>query len=162
MLIIACIFILGSTSSKAWHFRQETQAFDAQIGKLSYGERALGLVFDTSSEAAKSYVVYVHYPAWYQAEKKGLTDFNFAWFTPQVVRFRPGASPPVSIGFEWKPHTFEWMKHQGASYRYFFVRGEHDPIRLFKGAPCQPKVVVSADLWKVYENCSASANVHSG
>jgi hypothetical protein len=155
ILIIACIFILGSTSGMAWHFRQETRAFDAQIGKLSHGERALGLVFNAGSEAAKSFVVYLHYPAWYQAEKKGLTDFNFAWFTPQVVRFRPGASPPVSIGFEW-------MKHQGASYRYFFVRGEHDPIRLFKGAPCQPKVVVSADLWKVYENCSASANVHSG
>ena len=157
MLVGACVFVLGTTSIRAWRFAEETQAFDAQIDKLAYGERALGLIFDTGSEAARSYVVYVHYPAWYQAEKQGLTDFNFAWFTPQVVRYRPGSSPPVSIGFEWKPNTFEWMKHQGASYRYFFVRGKHDADQLFQDAPCPPKVVVSADMWKVYENCSASA-----
>jgi len=59
-------------------------------------------------------------------------------------------------------NTFEWIKHRGASYRYFFVRGKHDPSRLFKGAACPPKVVVSADMWKVYENCPASVNAHPG
>jgi hypothetical protein len=133
---------------------------DAGISELISGQRALGLIFDTSSQAAGSNFVYVHYAAWYQAEKQGLTDFNFAWFTPQVVRYRPKHSPPVNIGFEWQPSSFEWAKHQGMSYRYFFVRGKHDPRQLFHEASCQPKAVFSSDMWKVYENCSVLVSAH--
>jgi hypothetical protein len=158
ILVAACIFVLGSTSLNAWRFGKETQEFDTQVSKLAGGGRALGLIFDPGSAAAKSWVVYIHYPAWYQAGKQGLTDFNFAWFTPQVVRYRPGASPAVAIGFEWKPGNFDWVKHQGASYRYFFVRGKHSASMVFRDAPCQPKVAIDTEMWKVYENCSFSEN----
>jgi hypothetical protein len=161
-LIVSCISILGITSIDAWRFGRETHDFDIQFSKLNFGERALGLIFDTSSQAAKSNIVYVHYAAWYQAENKGLTDFNFAWFTPQVVRYRPGSGPSVTIGFEWNPSSFDWVKHQGASYRYFFVRGKHNAMQLFKDAPCQPQVVISTEMWKVYENCSVLVSADLG
>lgn len=157
-LIGSCILILGTTSINAWRFGQETLDLDAEISKLVSGQRALGLIFDANSQAAENTVVYLHYGAWYQAEKHGFTDFNFAWFTPQVVRYRPGYSPPVEIGFEWEPGSFDWSKHQGMSYRYFFVRGKHDAMQLFKEAPCQPKTIFSKEMWTVYENCIVSVS----
>ena len=32
---------------------------------------------------------YAHFASWYQAEKQGWVDFNFAAFRPQIVRFKP-------------------------------------------------------------------------
>lgn len=161
ILVLACSYVLGLTSLRVWRFSQETKEFDAKVRQLAFGHRALGLIFDPSSQAAENYVPYVHYTAWYQAENKGLTDFNFAWFTPQVVRYRPGAGPAVSLGFEWVPGSFDWKKHQGASYRYFFVRGKHDAGQLFRTAPCIPKVVIDSAPWKVYENCALSGGAQS-
>jgi len=36
-----------------------------------------------------SYMEFLYFPNWYQAEKHGWVDFNFASFHPQIVRFRP-------------------------------------------------------------------------
>lgn len=154
LLVSSCIFILGSMSLKAWRFGQETKEFDDQVLKLMPGQRTISLSFDKGSTAADSAYAYIHYPAWYQAEKKGLTDFNFAWYTPQIVRYRPKSTPPVTIGFEWKPQSFNWTAHQGWNYRYFFVRGKHDPIKIFSGAGCAPKVVINDGAWRIYENCA--------
>ncbi|MES2831332.1 MAG: hypothetical protein V4695_04995 [Pseudomonadota bacterium] len=154
LLVASSVFILGSVSLKAWRFAQETQDFDAQVRKLDEGQRTLGLIFDHGSAVADSAFAYIHYSAWYQAEKKGLSDFNFAWYTPQIVRYRPEAAPPVTIGFEWKPKTFDWQLHRGGNYRYFFVRGPHDPAVVFRDAGCMPEAVINSGLWKVYENCA--------
>jgi hypothetical protein len=83
----------------------------------------------------------------------GLTDFNFAWFTPQIVRYKPDRQPPIHIGFEWSPDQFDWKRHEGDHYRYFFVRGAHQGADvLFRGAPCMPREIISEGAWKVYEN----------
>jgi len=154
LLVASCIFILGSVSLKAWRFKQETKDFDAQVQKLDEGQRTLGLIFNHGSAVADSAFAYVHYSAWYQAEKKGLSDFNFAWYTPQIVRYRPEAAPPVTIGFEWEPQSFNWALHRGENYRYFFVRGMHDPAVIFRDAGCMPNAVINSGPWKVYENCA--------
>ncbi|MBK4734287.1 hypothetical protein [Noviherbaspirillum pedocola] len=153
VLILCCVATLGMVSLNAWRFRAETHDFDAAVRQLDAKARTLGLVFDTSSTTLRNNIVYVHYPLWYQAEKHGLTDFNFAWFTPQIVRYKPSRQPPVHIGFEWSPDQFNWKQHQGEHYRYFFVRGPHASVeKLFAGAPCMPQQVISAGAWVVYEN----------
>ena len=43
----------------------------------------------SSSFAMTSYMEFLYFPNWYQAEKHGWVDFNFASFHPQIVRFRP-------------------------------------------------------------------------
>jgi hypothetical protein len=153
MLIICCMLTLSAITIKCWYFRQETKAFDAAVRQLDPNQRTLGMVFDQSSNAAHNSIVYLHYPLWYQAEQHGLTDFNFAWFTPQIVRYKPDRQPPIHIGFEWSPGQFEWKRHQGDHYRYFFVRGPHPSVdTLFRGAPCMPKEIINEERWTVYEN----------
>ena len=95
-------------------------AIDAAIKTLAPGERALTLAFSTASPGAGHPYAYIHYPAWYQAERQGLVDFNFAWFPPQIVRWRPDRAPPVTPGFEWYPEKFDWHRHEG--WRYFIEK----------------------------------------
>jgi hypothetical protein len=116
------------------------------------GQRAIGLVFDTGSPAAMNSLAYMHFPLWYQAEKGGWVDFNFAWFHTAVVRYKPDALPPVEMGFEWNLANFDWNDPRYAGYRYFFVR-RADPMPAYYFANAASKVVLvkSAGEWKLYE-----------
>ena len=144
--------VLGQHTAWAWRFGQESRGFVEILSMVEPRQRALTLVFDSNSQAARSDFVYIHYPAWYQAEKQGLIDFNFAWFPPQVVRFRLDRLPPVMSGFDWEPKGFEWKKHRGQDYRYFFVRREGPlPQDFFAGADCPPVAVVTREHWTVFE-----------
>lgn len=152
LMIATCLALLSMHSMRAWRFGQETAAFDAMLSHLEPGQRGLSLMFDRSSDADRSKNVYLHYAAWYQAEKQGLIDFNFAWFVPQVARFRPERAPAVGAGFEWAPESFDWQRHRGADYRYFFVRHSgRIPAGLFQGADCLPVPVVTLTKWTVFE-----------
>jgi hypothetical protein len=100
LLVVACWAVLGFNAIQTWRFGQEAADFDAVLDSVQPGQRALALVFDPGSEAARNPYVYQHYASWYQAERQGLVDFNFAWFPPQIVRFRPGHLPSVGTGFD--------------------------------------------------------------
>lgn len=144
--------VLGQHTVWAWRFGQETRDFAEIMRVVEPRQRALTLVFEPESQAARNDIVYIHYPAWYQAEKQGLIDFNFAWFPPQVVRFRPDRLPTVQPMFDWKPDGFEWNKHRGQDYRYFFVRrNEPLPGNFFAGAQCTPVPLMTRGDWTVYE-----------
>ncbi len=156
LLVSSCLFALGLTTVKAWRFGQETAGIDALIGTLEPEKRALGLVLNRASTAADNVNVYLHYASWYQAERQGLTDFNFAWFTPQIVRYRPASRPPVKSDFENLPEGFDWKQYRGADYKYIFVRSDEEVSkRLFRGAECMPKPLGTRGLWTVYESCAA-------
>jgi hypothetical protein len=95
-------------------------------------------VFDPASNAALSPMAYTNYPLWYQAEKGGLVDFNFALFPTQVVRYREkkaeGATP-------------------ARKYRYYFVRSTRPlPADLFSGDACHPVLRKKAGTWFLFEN----------
>jgi hypothetical protein len=155
-IILACVFTLGLVSMRAWRFGQETQEFDALVRTLKPNERALALIYYPKSLAADNAIVYLHYAAWYQAEVNGVTDFNFAWYTPQIVRYRPTHRPTVTIGFEWVPKSFDWKLNNGKDYRYFFVRAKsYNAQDIFQGADCMPKPVVRNELWTIFESCTA-------
>jgi hypothetical protein len=152
VMVASCWILLGVTTLQAWRFGQETRELDAEISRLEPYQRALILVFDGASEAASNPFIYIQYPAWYQAEREGMVDFNFAWFPPQIVRFRPGHLPPWRPGNEWRPERFDWRQHEGAKYRYFFIRdaGNFGP-GLFKGADCVPTRIWSSGVWEIFE-----------
>lgn len=155
MLVAVCWGVLGVYSARAWQFREETADFDRLLSQLEPRQRALMLVFDPDSEATGSLRTYAHYPAWYQAEQQGLVDFNFAWFPPQIVRFRPTHLPAVMPGFEWHPERFDWSENQGSTYRYFFVRTAQPLSQdLFKGTDCRPRLLSTSGEWQVFEHRS--------
>ena len=144
--------VLGQHTAWAWRFGQETRDFAEILSVVEPRQRALTLVFEPESQAAKNDILYIHYPAWYQAEKQGLIDFNFAWFPPQVVRFRPDRLPTVMPMFDWKPESFEWNQHRGQDYRYFFVRRDGPmPANFFAGAQCPPVPLMTRKHWTVFE-----------
>ncbi len=148
----ACWTMLGVHTSRAWRFAQESAEFDAVLKALEPKQRALSLIYERNSAAANTNNLYLHYPLWYQAEKSGFVDFNFAWFPPQIVRYRPEHLPAVATLFEWHPHTLDWQKHRAVEYRYFIVRhGGKAPAMLFNGAECKPVPVSRSGSWSVYE-----------
>lgn len=153
LLMVATWSLLTLHTARTLNFSKETAGIDNVISRLEPDQRALMLIFDPQSEADGRFKIYVHYPAWYQAEKGGLVDFNFAWFPPQIVRYRPDHLPTVAPGFEWNADTFSWPRHRGDSYRYFFIRHTAAlPASLFAGAACQPALLVREGYWSIYEN----------
>ena len=97
--------------------------------------------------------VYMHYPLWYQAEKHGLVDSNFALLLPQVVRFKSKFMTAARMDFDWYPDKFNWVKHQGYLYRYFFVRNSKPlPVSFFDNQQCKVNLVKSAGSWQLYES----------
>jgi len=152
MLIAATWAMLSLHTVRTWRFGQETAEIDNIMTELEPRQRALIMVFDPNSPADGQFKVYTHYPAWYQAEKGGLVDFNFAWFPPQVVRYRADRLPAVEPGFEWNVDDFSWQTHRGDDYRYFFIRhSEPLPAGLFHGARCAPTLILQKGLWSIYE-----------
>jgi hypothetical protein len=122
-------------------FARESASFDEVLAEAAPGHRALQLVQDVGSEAARTPMAYTNFPLWYQAGKQGLVDFNFAQYAAQVVRYRdPRAARAMPIG----------------GYRYFFVRSTKPlPTPFFPSGACQPMPRKNAGPWTLFEavNC---------
>lgn len=153
LLPLTCWTVLGFNTYNAFNFRQESKSIDDVIAKLAPNQKALALVFDYDSVANNHSNAYSNYASWYQAEKHGLVDFNFAYFAPMVVRFKPDHLS--AIPDELNPYEFDWIDHKGTDYRLFFVRSPANgktPEDLFKNAPCRPLRIAQAERWSIYEN----------
>lgn len=153
ILIAGCWCALGVRTIQALNFDQESADFSRVLTVLIPAQRVLYLPIQRDSAADSHDNIYLHFASWYQAQKHGLVDFNFAWFPPQIVRFRKNSLPKVKPGFEWNPNSFDWTANQGDVYRYFIIHGgdQLDPVKLFKGAPCPPHTVLNKGAWHVYE-----------
>ena len=152
LMIAVTWLMLGQHSLHAWRFAGEARDFEAVLAPMQPAQRALSLPFAQRSEAANNDYAYLHFGTWYQSEKQGLVDFNFAWLPPQIARFRPDRLPAVTYGFEHSPRDFNWYKHHGENYRYFLVR-HSEPLSpdLFRGADCTPVQVLASGAWTLLE-----------
>lgn len=149
-IVAASAWVLGTNAVHSWNFGREQRGIDSTIERMDEGQRALMLVFDHASAGAANRDVWVHYGAWYQAERRGFVDFNFGWFAPMIVRFRRELVPPIEPGFEWNAGDFDWVRHRGADYKYFFVRGRA-PDSIFAQAECPPVPIWHGDSWTIFE-----------
>lgn len=162
LMIAATWLMLANHSVQAWRFAQESKDFQAVLAAMQPAQRVLSLPFARRSEAANNDYAYLHFATWYQSEKQGMVDFNFAWFPPQVARFKADHLPAVSYGFEHEPGEFDWRKHHGENYRYFVVRHTEPLSRdLFKGADCEPVQLLTSGAWILFErrNCLVNASI---
>ena len=98
----------------------------------------------------------MHWPAWYQAERGGFVDFNFAIFLPQIVRYRADKMPARFGQEDWAHGPaggFDWERDGASAYRYFFVRHSGAlPASFFPSGRCQPMLIKSSGDWLLYEN----------
>lgn len=125
LLILFSVLLIAYHTGKAFTYEKESAGFREILNYMQPDKRVLSLAFNRNS-ALYDAPVYLHYPVWYQASKGGLVDFNFAYFFPQVVRFKPENIPPANDGFVWYPHTFEWNRLKASQYDYFLIKYNAD------------------------------------
>jgi hypothetical protein len=89
-------------------FAKESDSFEQLLAATEPGFRAQSVVLDPVSRAAQNPMAYASFPLWYQADKAGLVDFNFAYFPSQVVRYREGQQPIDK-------HRYYFVRRTGSS-----------------------------------------------
>ena len=99
--------------------------------------------------------VYLHFTNWYQAERRGLVDFNFADFQ-MVVQRRATDRPRVTEAVAVRPLLFNWQLNGGSTYDYFVVRAPADfSDLLFKEHAADVELVGTTGMWWLYRNRAA-------
>ena len=153
LLVLFCWGYLGTLAVREHRFAVENEPFETLLAAAEPGQRALGLIYSPESDIVHNLWTYHTYALWYQAEDKGFVDFNFAFFLPEVVRFKPDHIPPLRPGpLMAAPGTFDWHKIDGRLYRYFFVRHTKPlPAHLFDNDECEVALVKSVQDWSLYE-----------
>lgn len=151
LVLMACVwFILGYHSMEMYRFGKEARDFEPVLAAMQPEQRVLALTYTSRSEDAGLDMAYRHYATWYQSEKKGLVDFNFGWFPPQIVRFRTDHLPLIKETFRAEAFTVE--KFPIDPYRYIIARDTGPlPADLFKGADCAPRLVMKSGTWTLFE-----------
>jgi hypothetical protein len=150
-LALLCFAFFGSMALRERRFARESAPFETILAAAEPGQRALSLVFDPSSPSSRHAYAYHAYPMWYQAERGGFVDFNFAFLLPEIVRFRPDRAPPMTEDVD-TIEAFDWHKINASIYRYFFVRHTAPlPANLFQNDQCRVELVTAADAWSLYE-----------
>jgi hypothetical protein len=145
------VVLIASNCVRFSRFDDESQAYRTIASNMAPGKRVLMLVFETIGASVKS-PVYVHFPAWYQAESGGLIDYSFAQ-NHSLLYYREGAASPIGRGFEWSPASFDWQRHQGWLFDYFVVRSSLQPSisALASDAGCRVVLIARAEKWWLYE-----------
>ena len=158
---LAALVTAGLLAQHAWssvQFGREQRDFERVMAAAEPDQRALGLIFDANSAVDRRAGAYLHHALWYQADRRGLVDYNFAQLQPQIARFRAGAVPPMSPFHSQSPRDFDWRTDGGDRYRYIFVRSQGAPPHsAFAGAACAPVQVAASGEWRLYERAICRA-----
>ena len=134
-------------------FSREARDFDPVLARAKPGQRALSLVYDRDSAVNSNGNVYYDFPLYYQVEKKGFVDFNFAYYQNQLVRF----TLPLPVRYTDQslfdqPERFVWRDDYTLRYRYIFVRHSKPiPTALFASVACRPVEVAASGTWALFE-----------
>ena len=144
-------------------FDVERKSFDAVMEKMEPNQRVLYIPFYKESLGINKMHVYRYFAVWYQVEKGGWVDFNFATNPPHLIKFRPQNAPPLGEDFVLKPY-FNWDTMKAWNYRYILLRippGEtlEKTTARLAGGPCKVSLVIQLDLWRLYERGACSSKV---
>lgn len=154
-VILFCWGYLTTLGVRDYRFAQDSASFETVLAAAEPGQRALSLVYAPDSDIIHNPYTYHSYPVWYQVDKGGFVDFNFAAFLPQIVRFKADRVPAMRPNLGDSPEEFDWHAVQGRIYRYFFVRHTQPlPANLFKNDECEVALVKEAGEWSLYERRS--------
>ncbi len=151
LLALSCWGFMAVQTVRLHRFIAESAPFETILDLMEPGQRAVNLIFDRDSEAYSA-ITYLQYGSWYQAEKHGFVDYNFAWYLPQPARFRLDQLPAITPGYDWRPDLFDWKTSQGRLYRYFILRDVHDQgKRVLTNDECEVRLVRRVGVWSLYE-----------
>jgi hypothetical protein len=135
---------------RARAFNVEASDFDRAVANLPPGLRVRPLVVARTGNAFPGVPVYLHFPAYYQAEHGGYLGYSFARYPTTLVRYRPGVDAGMSEDEEWKPELFDAARDV-PRYDCFMVRSATDMgASLFRGAPRTIDLAAHVGMWWVY------------
>ena len=153
VVVGCCLAVLAIQGSRIADFARESAPFETILAKAAPNQRAFALVLDANSKAAFHENVYWHYPHWYQADKHGFVDFNFAFFPPQVIRFRSGHNPVKDEEAVLQAGEYVWPDAFIDQYRYVFVRSTAEKADLVrKMSRCPLTIAASDGPWFLLEH----------
>jgi uncharacterized membrane protein len=133
------VFQLGQTVSGFLRYRAESAGLEELLAGTEPGQNLAGLIFERYPASWPAVSVYLHFPAYYQAEKGGRILFSFAELFQTSARFRPGKSwdDLLREWNEWNPQFFDYGRHSGR-FRYLLIRGGPDEVyQAFGGDPAR-------------------------
>jgi hypothetical protein len=152
--VVVSVAALARAAVQTVQFARESRSFEVVLAHAQPGARAFSFILDRRSAVSSSPVPYAHFPLWYQADKHGFVDLNYAFYSQQIVRFA-AAPPPVYAEAQLRTpvERLDWRRDGLAGYRYFFVRHTAPlPVTLFAGAGCPPVLIAASGAWELFEN----------
>ncbi|AXC14570.1 hypothetical protein ACPOL_5320 [Acidisarcina polymorpha] len=160
---VAVVLVVGFVylaSMRAVVFSRQAQGFQQALTYMEPGQRVLSLAFD-HADGVSIAPVFLHFPQWYAAQKRGVVDPSAAMMHPELVVYRAGETPKAVLwDFEWNPEEFNWNEYSREQYRYFVVRSaDNRGAALFAQAPCPIALRFHQDEWWLYErpsNCNVA------
>jgi hypothetical protein len=152
-LMCSCLGMLALHAQRTYAFGRETADFETILEAAEPGRRAASIVHNRRSRATGNHAQLLHMPAWYQVDKTGLVEFNFAYFHPQVVRYKSSLIPYTGFGFDPDMPEFDWSLPQARMFDYYFVHQfpGHTPVGFATNPVCTTKLVKSAGNWSLFE-----------
>jgi hypothetical protein len=151
LAMIVVLLWVGNNTWKFAAFASETRGFREAISRVPEGRHVAGLIVDTTSRQFST-PVYLHFANWYQAERHGVVDFNFADFQMVVQRHDKGR-PRVTEGLAWRPLLFNWQRDGGSTYDYFLVKAPADFSEvIFKEHITEVELAGREGMWWLYRN----------
>lgn len=159
LLIITALFLTNIERSYIQTFNAQMLDFKTLLTHLPKGKRALNLTYKYVIENGEKYKIsmyngLVHFSSWYQALNNGWVDYNFAWYPPQVVRYKEANLPEVDPLFELRTGTFtelekcdiyDLMIVYVPSQELFSIHNES-----MKKSKCHQKLKYHNGNWLVY------------
>ena len=151
-LVLASWLVVFIQASRVAAFAQESKSFETVLAAAEPGRHALSLVLDGNSDAAANESAYGHHTLWYQADKHGFVDFNFAFFPPQVIRYRPERWPIRDTDDNLEIGAYIWPAPYMLQFSYVFVRSTPAKLELVKKmSPCPLTQVAHDGDWYLLE-----------
>jgi hypothetical protein len=138
-------------------FDADTRDFRHVVKKIPQAPKLGYLVFDRQHPRFST-PVFLHLPAWVQAEKGGWLSFHFMGFDSVSIRYRkdsPAVPPPTPLRFEWMPERFD-LKTRGKFFDWFLVRKVGAPDPRFAQEPDLRLVEHAGAFWLYQRDPAAS------
>lgn len=152
LLVLAGLGMIAHHGWRVAAFAREDAGFEPVLAAARPGERVLAMIFDTDGQTRDTRYTYLHWGAWMQGQRGAFVDFNFAYFAPQVVRFRPGKTPAVLSDQSWEPGAFDWTTWNAKIYDAFLTRGRPEQAReaLLARVPIALDAVATSGPWTLW------------
>jgi len=131
-------------------FNAEANGFAEVVEKIPQRMRIRPMIFANQSGVFPGAPLYLHFPAYYQAEKGGYLGYSFARYFTCFVHYRPGVDIGMGEDMEWNPWRFD-ARREVPKYDYFIARSEYDnSAKSFRHSPRKIELEASGGGWWSY------------